>query len=157
MKIRKARLRDARRISRLMCDTIRLVNSKNYSQNQIKVWVNSNTTTKIKESINNSNKLIFVATDNGKIAGVASLNLKEMELGSLYIKHNIHKKGIGTRLLEYIERYAKNNGFKKLKLGSTITALEFYKNNGYKTIRKNHYIILQGVKIQCILMSKRLI
>lgn len=157
MRIRKARLIDAQAVSRLICNTIKFVNSKNYSRNQIKAWLNSDTTAKIKESIKNSNKLIFIATDKSRIVGVASLNLKEKELGSLYVGYDIHKKGVGTMLLEYIERYAKNIGFKKLKLGSTVTALDFYKNNGYKTIRKNHYIILQGVKIPCILMSKRLI
>src|SRR3989338_2418262 len=99
MRIRKARLSDAKNISQMICSTIRIVNSGDYSKIQIKVWLNSNTTKKVKESIKNPNKLIFVATDYGGISGVASINLKENELGSLYIRHNIHKKGIGTMLL----------------------------------------------------------
>ena len=58
--------------------------------------------------------------------------------------------------MQYVEKYAKKKGFKELKLGSTITALDFYRNRGYKTIKKKYYVVLQSVRIPCILMSKRL-
>ena len=140
----------------MMRDTIRLVNSRDYSKIQIKAWLNADKIKKVKESINNPSKLVFVAIDDDGILGIASFNLKDKELGSLYIKYNCHEKGIGTKLLKYVERYAKNIGLKKLKLGSTITAFEFYKKHGYSTITRKHCVILDGVKIPCILMSKRL-
>src|SRR3989344_6903603 len=117
MRIRKARFSDAQTISKMMRNTIRLVNSRDYSKLQVKAWLKSDRIKSVKESLNNPDRMIFVATENGKIAGVASMNLKDRELGSLYIRHNIHKKGIGTRLLKYIEGFAKENGVKKLRLG----------------------------------------
>ena len=156
MIVRKARLKDAPIISKVMRDTIKIVNSKDYSADKLNIWLNTNRITKIKERTKDTNKINFVAVIHNKVVGVASLYFKEKELGSLYVKHDTHEKGIGTKLLQYVEEYAKKKGLKELKLGSTITALDFYKNRGYKTTKKKHNVILQGVRIPCILMSKRL-
>ncbi len=156
MIIRKAELKDAAGIEKIKRDTIRLVNSKDYSADKIRAWMDADSIDKVKEKIVDKTKVTFVAVDRGVILGIASFSLKDGELGFLYVKHDIHKKGVGTKLMQYAERCAKEKGLKKLKLGSTITAVDFYSNLGYKTINKNHCIVVQGMKLPCILMSKRL-
>lgn len=155
MRIRRARLEDANAISRICCDTIKYVNSKDYTQKQIKAWLVANRVGKVREKIKNKTKDVFVLIDKNKILGMASLSLEEDELSSLYVKYNIHSKGIGTKLLKYVENYSKKKGVKTLKLHSTITAYKFYKNKGFKKIKKTHHNT-SGLKIPCILMKKTL-
>ena len=140
-------------ISRICCDTIKYVNSKDYTQKQIEAWLVADRVGKVREKIQNKSKDVFVLIDNNKILGMASLSLEEDELSSLYVKHNIHGKGIGTKLLKYVENYLKKKGVKILKLHSTITAYKFYKNKGFKRIKKAYHN-MGGLKIPCILMKK---
>lgn len=156
MNIRRAKLADAPIISRIICNTIKYANSKDYTTKEIKVWINANDIAKVKERIKNPDKVTFIILDNNKIVGTSTLNLKERELGSLYVKHNIHNKGIGTKLLEFVENFAKKKKFGRLVLGSTLTSLDFYKNRDYKIINKKHNVVLDGIKIPTIVMSKKL-
>ena len=155
MRTRRAKIEDARDISKIQCDTIKYMDSKDYNSKQIKAWLKINRTDEVKNKIKNKKKDLFVITNKNKIVGVGSLNINKKELGSLYVNYKIHRKGIGSKLLNYVEKYAKKKGIKNLRLFSTITAFDFYKNKGYKKIRKSYHII-NKVKIPCILMSKRL-
>ena len=155
MRTRRAKIEDARDISKIQCDTIKYMDSKDYNSKQIKAWLKINRTDEVKNKIKNKKKDIFVIINKNRIVGVGSLNINKKELGSLYVNYKIHRKGIGSKLLNYVEKYAKKKGIKNLRLFSTITAFDFYKNKGYKKIRKSYHIISK-VKIPCILMSKKL-
>ncbi len=155
MKIRRARIDDAKAISKICCDTIRYVNSKDYSASQIKAWLTSDRVSNVRNKIKHKKKDVFVIVDKDIILGMGSLSLEEDELSSLYIKHNVSRKGIGTKLLKYLEKYAKRKGVSTLKLNSSVTAYSFYKHRGYKGIRKR-YRIIKNVRIPYIFMSKRL-
>ena len=72
---------------------------------------------------------MFCIIDN-KIIG--TIYLQGNEIGGLFIKSDYINKGIGTKLLKFIEYYAKNKGIKKVKLFSTRTAYNFYLKQGYK-------------------------
>jgi len=82
-----------------------------------------------------------------------SLDIKKNLLNKLYVKYNFHGKGIGKKLLNYAERYAKKRNIKYLKFYSTITAHEFYKSQGYKTIKRVN-LESNEVKMPCIYMKK---
>ena len=153
MRIRKATVEDARTISRIHSDTIRYVNSKDYTPKQIREWIPINRTARIRELLKGG-KLYFLLID-GDVVGVSSLMLKESELGSLYVKHSAHGKGYGGRLLRYVEGYAKRHGIRTLRLHSTTTAYAFYKDHGYRKIRKSAHR-MGCADISCILMTKRL-
>ena len=153
VRIRKAKVEDARAISRIHSNTIRYVNSKDYTPKQIREWIPINRTARIRKLLKEG-KLYFVLIDNDVIVGVSSLMLKESELGSLYVHHKVHGKGYGGRLLGYVERYAKNHGIRTLRLHSTTTAYAFYRDNGYKRIRKSSHR-MGCADISCILMTKK--
>jgi N-acetylglutamate synthase-like GNAT family acetyltransferase len=151
-KIRRAKLEDASTINRITYNTIKYVNSKDYNKKQTTARL-VNRTKQIKELICDKNKDVFVILKNDKIIGSISLNLKENLLGTLYVKHNEVGKGIGKKLLKYAERYAKKKGTKYFQFDSTLTAYEFYKSQGYKTIKKVDHIS-NKVNIPCIRMKK---
>jgi len=56
----------------------------------------------------------------------------------LYTQPEYRNKGLGRKLLEFIERNAKANKINKIYL-YTFTAESFYKSNGWKEIKKVDY------------------
>ena len=153
MIIRRAKVGDAKEISKIISDTIKYVNSKDYNKKQIKEWLTKNTVEKIKEKI--QKRIYFVAVENKKIVGIITLNKKDNQITGLYIKHNILGNGIGTKLLNHLEKYAKRQKIKKLKLWATLTAYEFYKSKDYKKIRKIN-VLINKIKMPCVLMTKEI-
>jgi GNAT superfamily N-acetyltransferase len=58
-------------------------------------------------------------------------------ISSLYVDPKVQRKGIGQRLLEIIEVFAKSNGCAVVALEthrSAIWALNFYAKNGYQIV-----------------------
>jgi putative acetyltransferase len=152
MIIRRAGVEDADSIKKLHKETIRKVNSKDYNKEQIKIWVRRNTKKHFSDSIEKRN-IFFVALEKNKLLGYASLSLSKHKVQGLYVKHDFNGKGIGSKLLNKIEDYAKKYGLKLLELESTITAFNFYKHKGYKKIKVIN-ASFDDVKIPCILMKK---
>ena len=155
MIIRKVRLDDVKTVVKLTRDTIRNVNSKDYTKQQIDVWTSKNTARRLVSKIKDKSILRVVAVIDKKIVGVVCLKLNDNEIAGLYIKHTMHGRGIGSKLMDYIESYAKRGGLKYLKLYSTITAEKFYIHLGYKRIRRMTNLFGK-IKIPCILLKKKL-
>lgn len=65
-------------------------------------------------------------------------NKEEAFLHRFYIKPSMKRRGIGTKLLEFVENYLKNKGIKTLRvhLGESkknwYESYSFYPKNGYK-------------------------
>jgi len=155
MKIRRAKISDIKEIKSIQQKTIKYINSKDYNKKQISAWLDYNKIKNIRKRLKNKKRNIFVILDKNKIVGFGSLKIEENKLSGLYIKHDIIGKGIGSKLLRYIESFARRKGIKRLKLYSTLTAYDFYKKKGYKKIRRTHQL-MNKVKLPCILMSKKL-
>lgn len=133
MYVRKFKASDAREVARMHRSTIRFVNSKDYPQKQIAVWSGRTSAKRFRNSINMFFR--FVAVDKSKIVGFGDFK-KDGELSGLYVHKDYQGKGVGYSLLKKIEKSARQKGIKKLFLFSTITAKDFYKNHGYKIIKK---------------------
>lgn len=90
------------------------------------------------------NKVFFnslVSVDD-KINGIIVYNLfyDRIEIEYIIVPEEYRKKGIGSNLLLEIEKENINNITLEVR-ESNITAINFYKKNGYKieAIRKNYY------------------
>ena len=130
MKIRKAKSEDAEAISRLHRQTIRRVNSKDYSKKQVEVWSKRSTPKWIRKIIASPNVYYYVAVEKNKIIGFGDFSKKD-GLRGLYIASNWLNKGTGRKLIQKIDREARKLGMKELKLKSTLTASlakEFHQN-----------------------------
>ncbi len=90
---------------------------------------------------------VFIAEDNYDIAGFASVaNLKQdlcfknfvVKEGSwldhIFIRPKHIKKGIGTKLMESVFEYCRNNNIKKLSVFSDPYAKGFYQKHGARYI-----------------------
>lgn len=72
----------------------------------------------------------FVAIENSKIIGTIT-NINDY-IGTVFVTPEYHCKGIGTKLMETIENLAKERKIEKLRLQSSINAVNFYEKLGYK-------------------------
>ncbi len=152
MKIRKARVKDAKEISKIKRNTFKYIISKDYPKEHIKQFNEKNTTKKIREKIKD-NQDIYCITKNNKILG--TIHLKDNLVGGLYVKHDKIGKGIGTKLLKFIEKIAKKKGIKKVKLFSTKYGYPFYLKNKYNLIKKGFWDV-KNKRARNYIMEKKL-
>jgi GNAT superfamily N-acetyltransferase len=100
-------------------------------------------------------EMVFVAEDDGQIVGV--LRGREERLGSLFVRGDHHRRGIGRMLVEYFEEECLRQGSTEVKVASTLYAVPFYATMGYKKttgVRAGRSFEGSGLKWQP--MKKRL-
>jgi len=84
----------------------------------------------------------YVYKIEGKIVGVAALQIESEETGRLhwvYILPKYQRKGIGTALITHLERKAKELNLRGLRLLTILearSAVNFYKKLGYNLANK---------------------
>lgn len=106
----------------------------------------------------NNNTVHFLIYLNGEAIGTSryiKLSNEKAQLQRLAIKKEFRKKGYASKLIKFMEEYAKKNGIKYLELHAQYYAKEFYSKLGYLPISKKY--IEKETGIEHINMSKKLI
>lgn len=150
MKIRLAKDEDYVAIARLFRQTIRNVNSKDYTEEQIRAWLSRINTNRFRNSADKCKR--WVAVEDDKVVGFCDHGLNG-EFWGLYIHKDYIGKGVGSRLIKTAEDSLKKLGFKECSLKATITAKEFYKKQGYKVIKKGLHNV-NDKKLEIFFMTK---
>jgi putative acetyltransferase len=153
MKIRKATVKDAVKISNLKRETFKKINSKDYSKLFVKAWVKKQSPSHIIKHLENDE--IFCLIDGEKLIGTVGLYNKKI-IGCLYIHKNFIGRGYGRKLMAFIENYSKKQGLKIAGLYPTITAIKFYEKLGYKKTKEFTAWEVGGSKIKVYKMEKKL-
>jgi len=124
--------RFSKQVSNLIRNTLRKINSKDYSKEIIEKMCSRFS----EENIINrsSNRKMVVMIDNEKVIGTASL--KDNIILSVFVDVTTQGNGIGTTLMRYLEEMALKKGFKKVLIPSSITSVSFYKKLGYTIIEE---------------------
>ncbi|MDO8260949.1 MAG: GNAT family N-acetyltransferase [Candidatus Magasanikbacteria bacterium] len=152
MRVRLARDEDYVAIARLHRQTIRNVNSKDYTEDQVYAWSARTNTERFRSSADKCKR--WVAVEDDKIVGFCDHGFN-CELWGLYIHKEHIGKGIGSRLLKVAEDSLKKHGCKRVTLKGTVTAKEFYKKQGYKIIKKDFHPV-NDKKLEIFVMVKKL-
>jgi GNAT superfamily N-acetyltransferase len=145
MKIRKFQDKDARKLSYLIRRALNEVNIKDYPKSVVARLSKYNAPSKLIEG--SRRRDIYVIVDDDRIRGTASL--ENNNVFSVFVDPTYHGKGMGQRLMKYVERAAKKRGIDRLRLNSSLTALGFYEKLGYKKIKEvfnksaGHQIIME--------------
>ena len=139
--IREAVKGDALRLNEMLSDLIKYEGTK-YDPN-------TNPETKIKDfferKIGTLGNYIFLAEADKKVVGFicASSNMNgiklnlETKINFLFIDEEYRRKGIGTKLLEYYLKYAKEHGVKYVAINHYVDNIEsesLYKKFGFKEL-----------------------
>lgn len=146
MRIRLASLKDKKQILKLLDELIAEVNKRNkkpikYSKGDEARGIVYD------EEIKRDDIKIFVVEEGKRLVGVAELFIVPIlrrgyhqgVIESLVVSESMRGKGIGSKLLQEIFRYCKQQGIKVVKLTSSIyltDAHKFYKKHGGKFTEK---------------------
>jgi len=134
MRIRKFKKEDATKVSNIIRRCLREVVSKDYPKKAIESLCEFFTPTLLIKNL--KDRIIFVAVENDKVVGTASL--KGYTVFTVFVNPDFHGKGIGSKLMDKVEDLAKKNGCKILKVPSGLSSFEFYKKRGYKKVKIIH-------------------
>ena len=75
-------------------------------------------------------EVVYVAESNGEILGV--LRGRTARLGSLFVRGDYHRQGIGRRLVARFEEACARQGGSAIKVAATLYAVPFYLEMGYR-------------------------
>ena len=131
---RKATLEDLPEITTIFRDTIRAINSKDYSEKQIEAWSSAaNDTKKWTERIK---KFYFIVAEvKGQIVGFSYLKNGNY-LDGMFVHKDFQRRTIASKLLRIMESRVSLNGFEIIKSDISITALPFFDSHFYEVEKK---------------------
>ncbi|MBT8271350.1 MAG: GNAT family N-acetyltransferase [Flavobacteriaceae bacterium] len=150
--LRKADPDDVFELTTLFRETVSHINSRDYSEEQIKHWISS------ADDIPKWEKRIkswyFIVAESGKtIVGFAYLNDGNYFDG-LFVHHKYQGKGIATLLADRIEKQAETNGFDSVHSDVSLTARKFFEKRGY-TIEALQQKTFRGMIFENYIVSKK--
>jgi len=148
--VRKAKVTEAQAIIDLHDDTIRKINSRDYSQAQVEMWIGTRSI-EITQSMIESDEYCVCVDHTGKLLGWG--HLKENEIFGLYVFADHQSQGIGSAILEYMEKEAREAGIEELHSQSTIIALGFYRKQGYEEL---DHVRLGKARLYALTIRKRI-
>lgn len=121
---------DAAEIKHLFQDTVLTINRQDYLPEEVADWAFCGAEiSHFKEII--KNQYVLVAQDSRTaIVGFASITPSGY-LHSMFVHKDCQNRGIATRLLHEIERYAEDMGIKRITSEVSITARPFFESKGF--------------------------
>ncbi len=97
----------------------------------------------------NEEQVCLVAEEDGELVGLITAGIMQtpsvfsreeyVKIHDLYVKEEFRREGLATKLFEKVERWAEDKGCEAIELSvdePNKKALEFYREQGMKEIRK---------------------
>ena len=153
MLIRLFQEQDCDRIAQLFHDTVREVNSFDYSSAQVQAWAPDDLYF-IDWIENCTHKFTYVAEEGDEIIGFGQLEA-DGHIDCFYCHKDYQRCGVGTRLYQVIEAKALELKIERLFVEVSITARAFFKNRGF-TLDKEQQVLCRGEKFTNFVMQKSL-
>lgn len=123
----------------LMTDTIKTINSNDYSSDEIEAWISNIDQRKLKTSLRNNTTL--VATINSKLVGFVDMDESGL-LDHLFVHKDYQNQKIDRTLVSSIEKELhKKYNLTKFSTYASITALDFFLKLDYKVIKENTVLL----------------
>ena len=146
--IREMRIDDLEKSLSLIRKVIIVSNSKDYTETIIKNLLSHYSLSNFKNVYHK--RKYYIALIESRVVGTVAC--EDNSVYSLFVDPDYQNKGIGKSLLKRVEEHILKNGYSKSKLSASLTALSFYKSNGYTEIKRVKNNELGDV----ILMEKKL-
>ena len=152
-RIRRFRNGDEDVLRQLFFDTIRTVNRRDYTDEQVRAWA-----PEIYDTEHWGNRMRnlnpFVCEIDGEVAGYADLQLSGY-IDHFYVSRKFQRRGVGTALFERIEQEAKAHQLKELSADVSITARPFFERFGFAVV-KQQKLTINEVMLTNFHMSRKL-
>ena len=143
---------DAREIAEIFYNTIHIINIKDYSQKQINVWAPKSKLDTDWWDKRSKKLKPFIATINNKVVGFAELE-SNGHIDCFYCHYDYQGLGVGSALINYIEKNANDKKIEKLYAEVSITAKPFFLSKGFAIVKEQN-VEKEGVKLKNYIMEK---
>ena len=153
MLIRNYNRTDAAAITRLFYETVRYVNLRDYSEQQVRAWAPAVPDPQIWHS-RMSERCTLVAEENGQIIAFAELE-SDGHLDMFYCRKDAIRRGVGRSLYGAVELKAIELGLEHIFTDASITARPFFEHLGFSILRKQ-IVTRGGIELSNFRMEKRL-
>ncbi|MGN0473483.1 MAG: GNAT family N-acetyltransferase [Acutalibacteraceae bacterium] len=152
MEIRKYTSGDLSEILKLFGDTVRTVNARDYTPEQIGAWVSNIDAQRWDSSL--SEHYSLVAVIDGKIVGFGDTDASGY-LDRLYVHADYQRRGIAAAICSRLEQYAASINADKIVTHASITAKPFFEKRGYVVV-KQQQVERAGVLLTNYVMERSL-
>ncbi|MGG1947751.1 GNAT family N-acetyltransferase [Trinickia sp. NRRL B-1857] len=98
----------------------------------------------------------YLALDNDRPVGTGMLTVESGQVDAIFVRPSSMGRGIGRKMLEYLEALARDSGLVELRLDATLNAAPFYREHGWVGDSISTYRSPRGLELACIPMTKRL-
>jgi putative acetyltransferase len=126
---------DVEQIVWLIYTTVHTVNRGDYTLEQVNAWMPA-LPNAITWSARYSERIAFVADDDGVVAGFAELE-PNGHIDCFYCHHSYQRLGVGQQLYQRLEQEANSLGLTRLFVEASITAQPFFERMGFQTLHEN--------------------
>jgi len=118
-------------VVRLFTQTVHIVSSSYYSPEEVEAWAPLAFEAVSWSRFLDERYTLVMDADCG-ITGFGCLSADGCTVDMLYTHHAHQNEGIGSAILEALEKEAEQRGKKMIKLITSATAWDFYQNRGYR-------------------------
>lgn len=131
---------DTERLQDLVAQSIELLTTEEYDEQERFAWMSRVADAQAFANRLSRNVTILVEAD-GEILGFGSLRETEektrREVDLLYVHPYAAGQGVGSALLDALERIAQARGAETMTVESSDTAHDFFERRGYQGVRRN--------------------
>jgi putative acetyltransferase len=153
-RIRDFRPEDSATLGRLFYDTVRAINSGDYTAEEIAAWVPAIPAPDW-AARRARTRIVLVAEDATGLLGFAELRASASHLDCLYTRHDTQGRGVATALLRAIEVRACALGLSRLHTEASITARPFFERRGFRLLARQQ-VERNGIMLVNFRMEKTL-
>lgn len=146
-------LADTVRLQDLFAQAIEELTRDDYDDEQRLAWI-SQAEDSLKFGRRLAKNLTLVVEEEGELVGFASLK-DNKEIDMLYVHPFSVGEGIGSNLLDALERLAAARGTETVTADVSDTAHDFFQSRGYQPVRRNN-IPVDDVWLSSTTMTKSL-
>ncbi|MCD8029065.1 MAG: GNAT family N-acetyltransferase [Erysipelotrichaceae bacterium] len=153
MEIRLYQPSDLEEVMHLFYDNVHSVCAKDYTNEQLDAWAPKEANVYRWESSLNKNHTLVVI-DNNHIIGFGNIG-QTGYLDRLYVDCQYLHQGVGSLILDHLEKYAAAKGNTHMNTQASITSKPFFEARGYTCIEKQ-IVERRGVRLKRYLMEKKI-
>jgi len=151
IQIRLARPEDLDRVIELQTQALEILSSAHYNAQQIQALVTGQAAWRGRD------ETLFLAESAGELVGFSGLSTQRPQITAVYTHPQFARQGVGSQLLQALEAAAIEKRYLSVWVISSLTAVAFYQDRGYKLLRENGFRAEGGEWIACFVLEKQLL
>ena len=151
VRIRNYQASDAKALWEIYFHTVRNINVRDYSQEQVEAWAPSDFDSELWQKCLHRIQP-FVAEFDGRVVGYTDLQPNGL-IDHFFCHHEYQGKGVGRALMEHVFQIGFVRGVSRYFSEVSITARPFYEHLGFTVVNEQE-VEMRGVKLTNYVMEK---